>query len=272
MFALALNKKQRACDEDDDTTSGLCKSEEHLKKMQKLVDNRQLVNLVKLGSAYMNKIRDSTGTSTRIRLSDGLWLSGKEAASEESFEASAVQTREGWDTCVRLHRDSKRGSIRKLANDRALFGERVWQLRLGNFAEKANFLKKFMIIYYKEDAWVPLIHTNVVLIMSTLCKRSKAPDAVSAKVADPRPAGKTDGGRKNDTPKKNGGSGRDGHRTSSLFCHSRVDPGAQCGFGKSCKSDHNCASCGGRHAAVDCTNAFDKKKAQAAAASRKAGT
>ena len=271
VFALALNKKQRRCESDDDLVSGLCKTEEHERKMQKLVDHRQLLSLVKLGSAYMAKIRDSTGASTRIKLGDGLWLSGKETTAEEGYEASAVQIREGWDTYVRLHRESKRSSIRKLANDRALFGERVWQLQLGNFAEKANFLKEFMFLYYKEDAWVPLIHTNVVLIMSTLCKKAKAPDAVSAKKADPRPAGRTEGGRKNGTPKKNGDAGRDGHRRSSLFCHSRVDPGAKCEYGKSCKFDHNCASCGGRHAAVDCPNAFDKKKAQAAAASRKAG-
>ena len=270
-FASALSRSHRKGDSDDDLVSGLCKTEEHMRKMQRLVDRRQLLPLEKLGSAYMAKLRGSTYSSTKIKLSDGLWLSGKEAVAELSCEASAVQVREGWDTYVRLHRDSNRSSIRMLAPDRALFGEKVWQLQLGNFAEKASFLKEFMNIYYKEDTWVPFIHTNVVLIMSTLCKKAKTPDAVAVKRVDPKPSGKTEVGRKSDATRKNGDAGRDGHRKSSLFCNSRVDPGSKCEYGKSCKFDHNCASCGGRHAAVDCPNAFDKKKAQAAAASRKAG-
>ena len=270
-FASALSRSHRKGGSDDDLVSGLCKSEEHMRKMQRFVDHRQLLPLEQLGSGFMGKIQGSTYSSTKIKLSDGLWLSGKEAVAELSCEASAVQVREGWDTYVRLHRDSNRSSIRMLAPDRALFGEKVWQLQLGNFAEKASFLKEFMNIYYKEDTWVPFIHTNVVLIMSTLCKKAKTPDAVAVKRVDPKPSGKTEVGRKSDATRKNGDAGRDGHRKSSLFCNSRVDPGSKCEYGKSCKFDHNCASCGGRHAAVDCPNAFDKKKAQAAAASRKAG-
>jgi hypothetical protein len=282
---------QRPIGLEDGIKSGMCKFEDYMQKQQKLVDNRQIVEIAKLGGAYTNKLRGSTYHSKKVMLAPGIFFSTNDAI-EQSSELGPNAWREGFDVFIRLHYESKNPIIRALATDRSLFNEQLWQLPIGSFAEKARFLEAFMARYYKEDRWVPFLYSDVVLnrILVTdtygSLKSGQTGNVANDKKDNPKDRKQQDRDHDNKHNKHGGRDGRDGGRdgrdgrdgrvnqgpkeakTSGKFCESRVNPSVgRCFKGKFCQLDHHCASCGGFHAASNCNN-FDVAKAKANARSR----
>ena len=127
----------------------------HMQKMQALVDSRSIVQLEKLGSRYLEKMRGSSKPNKRVNIGNGLYITGSSVDDDfddtgENPTPSAAAIREGLDVYIRLHRESSNPEIRALAVDRALF-TKLWQLTIGSFAQKAAFVKDLLAEYVKKD-------------------------------------------------------------------------------------------------------------------------
>jgi hypothetical protein len=248
-------------------------------KQRKLVDNRQIVNIEQLGGAYTAKLRGSTWNVKKVQLAPGIFFTTNDTGSEADGDLGPNAMREGFDVYIRLHHESTLPAIRALASDRASFNEQLWQLPIGTFKEKAQYLKTFMGLYYKQDLWLPLLRSDVVLIKILATdaypstkpakpdndRRDRPRDRKDDTKADRRPDRDRDRGRNNrDRFDRDGhGRGKDDHTTDAKFCETRKDPKAgRCLRGRHCPFDHHCASCLEFHAAVNCPK-WDNAKAAA---------
>ena len=258
---------------EDMVKPGVCKFEDFIAKQKKLIENRQIVMIELLGGAYAAKLRGSTYTSRKVQLAPGVFFTTNDTEADPGKDLGPNAIREGFDVYIRLHQESPTPAIRALAADRALFNEQLWQLPVGSFKEKAEYIKAFMAIYYKHDVWTPLIRSDVVLFRILT---ASAYNSLTVK-SEPDRGGRGDqGGRVNHGGKGDrqdrgrggkGGKGgsSDGYtvKDSAKYCNTRLDPAAgRCIKGRHCPYDHHCASCLGFHAAANCTS-FSASKAAA---------
>jgi len=254
-------------DRDEAPRSGLDAHEAHLSKCQKLVDNRQIVLLWKMGSAFLAKLRNSGNQNKRVRIADDLYVTGNSVSddfgsSSDHAVASASAVREGLDVYIRMHRESKNPAIRALAKDRALFNEMLWQLEIGSFMQKAAFAQDFVAKHVKDDNWVKLLMTDVILITRHLTtgaggskqdRGSRGDDCRSNKNGSD--GGNYNSGNGSRSGYRGGGfnvsrlgngsgggdSGNEGEPCPALFCRTRIDPAAgRCMEGPRCQDDHHC--------------------------------
>ena len=185
-------------------------------------------------------------------------------------------------------------SPKALVQDRMAWKKAVFSLKNVSMERQVAYCTQFMLRYQgkeNETGWLLKFKEDTPLLMSYLypsggavdplerrseygdqagdTKRRKRPDRTPADTTDAkrsqrdRGRGRADKRQKPDGGGKGGGKGAAGKGSRILPggpCKSRLDPKATCTYGTTCKFSHTCASCGGQHAASNCST-WDQTKA-----------